>query len=177
VAFWGQPLFQRGVLVVFAVVLGIRGHRRTALWLVLLAVAENVLAPATKLMLSRARPEWDHPIAVEHSLSYPSGHATAAAAFGLALLLVAPLVSDRVWVRVVLRSVVVVLALVICADRVFLGVHYLTDVVGGVLLGLLITTVAWLLLGLSRRHRRSPPPARVCHPGSGDGARPARPNR
>lgn len=151
VAFWGQPLLQRVVMLMVAAILLLRRHRLTGLWLVLLVAAENVIAPAAKVILGRARPEWDHPIAVEHSLSFPSGHATAAAAFGLALLLVTPLLSDRAWLRVALRSVSVAVALIICADRVFLGVHYLTDVVGGVLLGFLMTTLAWVLLGVSRQ--------------------------
>lgn len=168
VASWGQPVVQRGLMLVLAVVLAVRHHRSTAVWLVALVVVENLVAPGMKHVLNRPRPEWDNPITVEHSTSFPSGHATAAATFALAVLLVLPLlIRSRAW-RWVVGAVTVVVALLICADRIMLGVHYLSDVVGGVLLGGLLAVASWAVLTQVDRARA----ARAGAAGSVDGERP-----
>ena len=49
----------------------------------------------------------------------------------------------------------VLVALVIGLDRIFLGVHFLSDVVGGLLLGVMLTLTAWwLVLAAGRRRER-----------------------
>jgi membrane-associated phospholipid phosphatase len=140
---YGAPLFQRGLMLVVAVVLVARRHVGAAIWLALLVVVENLVAPSAKYLLSRPRPLWGRPISVEHSTSYPSGHATAAAAFAVAVLLLLPQLAASHTGRLAIGLATVALSGIICADRIFLGVHYLSDVVGGVLLGSVITLVCW----------------------------------
>ena len=146
IAHWGAPWVLRLALVAAAVV-QLR-HRRyhIAVWLVAVAVVENVVAPAAKYGLSRPRPEWDNPIAVEHSLSYPSGHAAAAGMFATALALLVMVTVRRRDVRMALTTVVVVVAGLVAASRIFLGVHYLTDVVAGLLLGAALALTGWWAL-------------------------------
>ena len=73
VAACGQPMVLRAALVFASVVLASKRYRALALWLVGIAVAEILIAPAAKHLLNRPRPEWVRPLAVEHSLSYPVG--------------------------------------------------------------------------------------------------------
>ena len=70
---WGAPWVLRLALIAAAALQLWRRRMGIAVWLVLVAAVENVVAPVAKYGLSRPRPEWDNPIAVEHSLSYPSG--------------------------------------------------------------------------------------------------------
>lgn len=158
VAAYGAPWVLRLVLLAFAAVLAWRRLWEPAGWLVGVIVAENVLGPLAKYVLSRPRPHWTNPIAVEHSLSYPSGHATAAGMFVTAAALLALLAVRSATVRTVLLTVAVTLWLVVSMDRIFLGVHYLSDVLAGNLLGCAITLLGWLVLlrwhrgvGASRR--------------------------
>jgi undecaprenyl-diphosphatase len=95
-----------------------------------------------KLVIMRPRPEFTQ--IVESSYSFPSGHATAAMAlFGIiGFLLVRYSYSWSVKVYAVYGSVFLITA--IGFSRVYLGVHYLSDVLAGFLVGGL-----WLLIGVS----------------------------
>ncbi len=151
VATYGQPMVLRAVLVLLALVLLplLLARKRNwclAAWLVAVTVTENVIAPSTKLLLSRPRPEWLEPIAVEQSLSYPSGHAAMAGTFAAAVILVALAMMGPGWSRRLVVLLALLVYLVISVDRIFLGVHYLSDVVAGNLLGLCIALAGWLLL-------------------------------
>lgn len=96
--------------------------------LIFLAVAgATVLNVILKAFFERPRPDlWDR-LVVEHSYSFPSGHAMASAALGLALI--AALWTSRYrWLAVVAGLSYM---LIISATRLYLGVHYPSDVVAG----------------------------------------------
>jgi membrane-associated phospholipid phosphatase len=105
-----------------------------ALWGVVTLLAAWVLQVGAKGLVHRARPAVED--ALEHApgSSFPSGHATNAAAAALTTAIVLwPLLGTRgrVAVAVVGGTVTVLTA----ADRVLLGVHHPSDVVAGILLG------------------------------------------
>jgi undecaprenyl-diphosphatase len=143
----------RVLLVLTGVVQLFQGRRALGVWLIAVPVAENVVAPFSKYLLNRPRPHWLHPIAVEHSTSYPSGHAAGAGMFACAVALAVLTTVRGAAARWALLIGGVVVALVISVDRIFLGVHYLSDVVGGILLGVAITLAAWLVLLMVQRRR------------------------
>lgn len=92
------------------------------------------LGLGAKEFVGRARPVLEDAVTVVPGSSFPSGHAMNAAAVGVSLtVLVWPLLGPRG--RVVTVTGAAALALVTAADRVLLGVHYPSDVVGGLLLG------------------------------------------
>lgn len=149
---FGQPIVLRLGVVLAAAVQGWLRRWGLAAWLLATAVAENVAAPLSKFVLSRPRPRWYRPITDEHGFGYPSGHATAAAMFLTAVALLVLATVTRLWLRVVLVTAAGVVATLVAASRVFLGVHYLTDVVGGLLLGTAVTLLTWaVFLRLTRR--------------------------
>lgn len=90
--------------------------------------------------IDRARPFVTHPGTIHDFLnhaadpSFPSDHATAAFAIATAVML-----RNRVW-----GSVLMVLAVVLALGRVFLGVHYLSDVAAGAALGAAVALVLYL---------------------------------
>jgi undecaprenyl-diphosphatase len=161
VARYGAPLVLRAIVLVLAAVQAAKRRWQITAWLVGVAVVENLAAPGAKLLLNRPRPHWLHPIAVEHSLSFPSGHAAGAGMFVTVIVLLVQMTVSSKPLRYGVIALVTAVALTICADRIFLGVHYLSDVAGGVLLGMATVTAGWLLL-LGFRARR----ARLAEPGS-----------
>ncbi|GMQ76312.1 MAG: hypothetical protein BMS9Abin01_1584 [Gammaproteobacteria bacterium] len=115
-------------------------------WLVVPLVSVMVGSEAMvfmgKLAFHRARPV--EALLAEHSYSFPSGHASVAVAFYgfLGYLLIR---SARQWkTRVNLFFAAAILIFLIGISRIVLGVHYLSDVWGGYLLGSL-----WLVIGIS----------------------------
>jgi membrane-associated phospholipid phosphatase len=118
----------------------VRRHWWTAAWLVTAVALIGPLNTMLKLYFGRVRPDFAEGGARYDSLSYPSGHSSGIATLvtvGLILLWprLAPLA--RHWAL----AIGVLLVLLVGLTRMWLGVHFLSDVVGGWSLG-----VAWSLL-------------------------------
>lgn len=144
VAFWLGPYALRIVLLVAAALALARRERRVALWLVIAVAVELVVAPASKFLLDRPRPVFAAPLVAIGQFSYPSGHAAAAGMFATAAVLLTIVLTPRGLLRRLATTVWVLIALAIGLDRIFLGVHFLSDVVGGYALGALVALVVWL---------------------------------
>jgi undecaprenyl-diphosphatase len=110
-----------------------RGRRVDAYAVTLSALLAMALSSVTKIIVDRSRPPVHH-LEVATSASFPSGHATQSAAFYVALLLALRAGKSR-RVRTAAAIAAGVLIAAIATSRVYLGVHYPTDVVAGVLLG------------------------------------------
>jgi len=89
-----------------------------------------------KLVIGRARPE-------EASMGFPSGHATAAAAFFGAVIYLAG--SLRPPLRVAVRAASVVLIVLVALARIILRAHWPVDTLAGIALGVLFASLATLL--------------------------------
>ncbi|MGI8524547.1 MAG: phosphatase PAP2 family protein [Nocardioides sp.] len=146
VARYGQPMVWRVLLLALGLA-QIRWRRRAlGAWLIGIALAETAVGPLMKYLLNRPRPHWLHPIAVEHTTSYPSGHATAIAMFATASILLALATLGSRPGRWAAIAVTLMLGTVVSMDRIFLGVHYGSDVLGGILLGSSVTFAGWVLM-------------------------------
>jgi membrane-associated phospholipid phosphatase len=133
------------VPVVIAAVAGLhhRGHRAAAVWVAGVITVVLVANPVVKQLVGRDRPLWDDPILVIGSRAFPSGHAANnAAVAGVAIVLALRMIRTRALRRTAITAAVLA-ALLVGADRVFLGVHHCSDVLGGYLLA-----AAVVLLGL-----------------------------
>jgi membrane-associated phospholipid phosphatase len=128
----GGPMVLGAVTVAAGVVLGIIWRSRGPVLVAGVTVAGNgVLTLALKQAVARPRPPLSGALAAADGYAFPSGHAaTAAAAFGvLAFLCSAPL---RGWAaRVAVRAGAAVLAALVGISRIYLGVHWAADVLGG----------------------------------------------
>ncbi|HEY8882345.1 MAG TPA: phosphatase PAP2 family protein [Dermatophilaceae bacterium] len=130
----GSALAWQIVLAVVVVWLLWRRLPRLALFVVITAGGSSLLNGVVKTSVHRLRPVLTHPVAHESGLSFPSGHAQAAIVGYSVLLLVFLPILHGAWRRVaVVLAVLMVLA--IGFSRIALGVHYVSDVVGGYVLG------------------------------------------
>lgn len=124
--------------------------RRDWYWLMCLLVvvpAGALLNVLMKYAFHRARPSFEHPILSLTSYSFPSGHAAGSMLFYgvVAAYLISQVTQWRS--RVVIAFIAFAFVLLTALSRVYLGVHYLSDVLAG-----MAEAVAWLSLCLTGIH-------------------------
>jgi undecaprenyl-diphosphatase len=150
-SFVGEPVTMSLVCLAVFVVFGIARSRRSALSLAFAIAGATLLDATLKECFKRPRPAsfFDYPEPVSFSL--PSGHAL----FSLCILgtlawTMAPWIRSR-QLRIALWLLTAGLVAVIGYSRIYLGVHYPSDVIGGYLLG-----IAWLPIATlpGRQHLR-----------------------
>jgi membrane-associated phospholipid phosphatase len=122
------------VTVALGVLEWLRRRRLAVLaFLLVVVVGQNLIANTVKELVDRERPPVPH-LAPSSGFSFPSGHTAAAAATWAAVVLVLgrgrPL-AVKAW----LAAGAALLTVAVAASRVLLGVHWLTDVIGGAALG------------------------------------------
>jgi undecaprenyl-diphosphatase len=130
------------VLAAVAVLLA-RRLRRAAFILMLTALAGFPLSEGVKVLMHRQRPDvpW-RVITLPSSWSFPSGHALeSTAVYGTLALVVGRRLRARRW-RAAVFALGVALPLLIGFSRVYLGVHYLSDVLAGWAGGLILVLLA-----------------------------------
>ncbi len=138
-----EPWVLQPLVLVVAAALWTRGVRRPlSLWAALTSVTTWLLAYLAKLAVGRPRPDPSHPVEALDGLSFPSGHVTnAAAATALLVLLLWPAAPG--WRRALLVGCAAALVAGTMLDRVLLGAHYPSDVLGGLVLGLGMVAAAY----------------------------------
>jgi undecaprenyl-diphosphatase len=127
-------------------------------WLMLAAVLGGVaLNNALKFVFARPRPDFVTHAARVFTSSFPSGHATLSAITYLTMGALLARLHASLATRIYLISVALILILLIGMSRIYLGVHYPTDVLGGWCVGAAWAMGCWLLMTwLQRRGRVDP---------------------
>ncbi|MFJ8531929.1 phosphatase PAP2 family protein [Streptomyces sp. NPDC093591] len=119
-----------------------RAARWTAVWLVATCALATVIQQTLKAVVDRPRPVWPDPVDSAHYAAFPSGHAmTATVVCGLMLWLLHHYGAERA-LRRTAAAVAVISVAGVGLTRVWLGVHWTTDVVAGWLLGALVVVLA-----------------------------------
>lgn len=129
-----HPLVFRVIVLLLAAWLLHRGARRTAIWAVATIVVAGVVQAGLKAFAGRPRPVLPTPIAHSPGASFPSGHAMTAVV-GCAVIVLVVLPALRGTWRAAAWTAAVVISLASGACRVLLGVHFVSDVVAGWILG------------------------------------------
>lgn len=150
--YFGTNLTILPLMIVVAIVLWRRGRLLTGVQLLTVSVGSLSMNPTMKYLLHRPRPAlfplrglWDWP-------SYPSGHAilTTALYFTVAMLLRRE--RGSYWMFPVAAFVV----LLTCYSRLYLAVHWPTDVLGGLLMGFMWLAGSWKAFARFQRPVQSP---------------------
>lgn len=129
---------------------------RLAAFVVVTVALSPLLNTLVKHAVDRARPALPDPVAHAAGMSFPSGHAQAAmVATSVALLVFVPLLQGA-W-RWVAVGVAVAYVLAIGFARVTLGVHYVSDVLAGYVLGAAWVAAMIAVFNAWRRERGRPP--------------------
>ena len=138
VSFLGKPVWLWGVVGLAVVVLARRRRYRLTVFLIASGLGGGFVDTMVKVAVNRPRPELEDPVASAFGKSFPSGHAmTSLVVYGGLLLVFLPVISHRRRTGVVAATAALVVA--IGVSRLALGVHFVSDVLAGWVLGL-----AWL---------------------------------
>ncbi|BCY13992.1 phosphatase PAP2 family protein [Actinoplanes sp. L3-i22] len=135
---FGGRVFMTSLVAVVVTMLLIRRRPRLALYLVITGVGAMILDPSLKTLVGRVRPVLESPVAHAPGNSFPSGHALGSMiVYGMLALVLLPGVRNR-W-RPLFLGFFALIVVLIGFSRIALGVHFLSDVLAGWLLG-----IAWI---------------------------------
>ncbi|MCG1020998.1 phosphatase PAP2 family protein [Sutcliffiella horikoshii] len=139
-SFIGSRLFFYPALIVLSVVLLIKRKWSLVLFTWCNLVGVRLLNTFLKTLFSRERPTLDHIVEAGY-YSFPSGHSMNSMAFFGAIAILSLIVARSDWLRITVVMSCIVLIFLIGWSRVYLGVHFPLDVLGGFLMG-----ASWLFL-------------------------------
>ena len=134
----GSAPFTLGLGAAGALLLAIRHHHGRAAILLVTVIAERLAVDGLKLFFGRARPAFDSQLVQVHNLSFPSGH--SAHSLTAYVLVACFLVTGHY--RIAAIAAALAITFIVGLTRILLGVHWLSDVVGGWAAGLLAVMLA-----------------------------------
>ncbi|WP_179315524.1 phosphatase PAP2 family protein [Winogradskyella undariae] len=116
-----------------------------------LSLSSNVIL---KRIINRSRPNQEHLVTVE-TLSYPSGHAMAAMAFyGFLIYLFFHFKINSI-LKSVIITLLIFLIISIGISRIYLGVHFPSDIIGGFIAGFIWVILCALMFNLIRVYKKA----------------------
>jgi undecaprenyl-diphosphatase len=154
-SFIGSTLFLTIATAVVIVIFALRKWGREARLFALTMIGASLLNITLKLAFKRARPVPFFDLAAPPTYSFPSGHSLASCCFfaGLAAILSGRVKSKRA--RTLIWIATSIMFVLIGLSRIYLGVHYTTDVIAGFAAALIwVVMVRFVELHLARRRKR-----------------------
>jgi undecaprenyl-diphosphatase len=134
-SFIGSPLTLIPVILAASAILWMRGLKRDSLLVLLSMGGGGLLDTVLKLHYRRVRPDVPWVFVHERSFSFPSGHSVMAVVLYGVLTYLLMQYERKIWERVGLMLGSVVLIAGIGLSRIYLGVHYPSDVLAGYVVG------------------------------------------
>jgi undecaprenyl-diphosphatase len=142
------------ITVALAGLLWLQGHRSTMVFLLVAVAGGSAVSTLFKMGFDRPRPDLVPHGTEVLTTSFPSGHSMMAAVAYLTLAVLSARVQERRSVQVYLLVLAVLLTVAVGVTRVYLGVHWPTDVLAGWCAGAAWALSCWLVARwLSRRRR------------------------
>ncbi len=142
-SFLGSTLFLTVFGLAIVVALYLRNHRHGATLFAITTIGASFLLVTLKLAFGRTRPEPFFDTILPVSYSFPSGHSLASFCFYGALAVILADRTDKLRLQIIIWIASIVMILLIGTSRIYLGVHYPSDVIAGFIVGLIwVITIA-----------------------------------
>jgi membrane-associated phospholipid phosphatase len=117
-------------------------------------ILEAMVFITTTFIVGRERPPVPHLDGSPVGSSFPSGHVAAAVCYA-AIAIVAGRNCARRWIVVTLWTIAVATPIIVGVSRMYRGMHFMSDVVAGMILGVVSVVVTLLILTPAERARRA----------------------
>ncbi len=146
-----------GIYLVFFTIaivsaLAIKKQYLKAVWFSLPIEISFIINLILKQVVGRSRPTISQ-IITETDFSFPSGHSSASVIFYSMLVALIFKLTKNLTIRILSTFFFAILVLLILFSRLYLGVHYLTDIIGGAVQSLIVILLFW---NISRFHKKKP---------------------
>lgn len=153
--FIGSTVFLVGLFLVVAFALYYLKHKRALVLFAITMVGEVILLTSLKRSFQRARPEPFFGYVLPDSFSFPSGHSLSSFCFyGILAWLITARMENRK-LKIIVWTLAASIILLVGLSRIYLGVHYPSDVLAGFAAGLVwVVTVATGDFFLKRRVKK-----------------------
>ena len=159
-----------GIAVLALVIVAVTGYvwligKHGAMWLILASTLGGwLISSLLKYFFARPRPAVVAHLTEVNTASFPSGHSMMSAVVYLTLGALLTRLVARPLIKLYLLGIACVLTGLVGLSRVYLGVHYPTDVLAGWLAGLVWATLCWLVARwLQRRGQIEPEEGEPCN--------------
>ncbi len=142
-SFLGSTLFLTLLGISIVITLYLNKHRRGAIIFTITTIGASLLLASLKIAFRRARPEPFFDTILPASYSFPSGHSLASFCFYGALAAIITVRIEKFRLKILVWLAATILILLIGISRIYLGVHYPSDVLAGFAVGLIwVITIA-----------------------------------
>lgn len=134
------------IISLFVVIfLLIKKEIRSIIYVLSAAIGGGILVQLLKIFFSRERPDLSIHLASEVTMSFPSGHSAMSAVVYLSLAVLVSRIEKSKRSSIFIISAALIISFLVGLSRVYLGVHYPTDVLAGWMIGLFWALLCWFI--------------------------------
>jgi undecaprenyl-diphosphatase len=141
----GGPTVLGLIVVIVIGFLVLQTRYRTALVVAITSFSAELLSHVMKAAFNRPRPSIVPHLREVFSSSFPSGHAMESAIVYLTLGAILMRAAESRITKIYILMIAILLTAIVGISRVYLGVHYPTDVIGGWIIGFMWASICWLV--------------------------------
>lgn len=136
------------LIVASSLFLVVSNKRRTALFVMLATVSGAVLSTLLKIGFDRPRPDLIPHLTHAYSTSFPSGHAMVSAVVYMTLGALLAREVSGLWSKVYIMTVAIIITGLVGFSRVYLGVHWPSDIIAGWAAGASWAVLCWVVANI-----------------------------
>ena len=140
--FKGFSFLGTEIFIILFCLINIIINKSRGVIITIIVFASTLLNQALKLIIRRPRPDIN-PLAIERSFSFPSGHTMIMIVIGGILLYLLWQEKRSRGKKIIITIIITLIALSVMFSRIYLGVHYFSDIIGGITSGLLFLFISY----------------------------------